>query len=341
MTHLARPALAGSAFASFLLVAMLAAITDASQAATTVKTVEYHGWPDSLVMSNGKVDLVIVPAIGRVMQFKFAGAADGPFWENRALDGKSPDPKAKEWGNFGGDKTWPSPQADWPNVATRGWPPPPAFDSMPVDVKMEAGVVTLVSAVDPFYGIRTQRRIELEPDQPVMRITTIYEKVSGAPQKVGVWVITQLKDPQGAFAAVPSPSLFAQGYNKQSDELPLDLKATKEMLSMRRHTKTSHKVGGDGGALVWVGAGECLLIESARVAGAEYPDQGSSAEIYTNPDPLAYVELELLGPLQTLSPGQKMERDSRYTLFRRSRMTPPNEARRILRGAGVAAPGKK
>lgn len=341
MTHLARLANPGFALASLIVGALLVAAPGAGQAATTVKTVDYHGWPDSLVMSNGKVEVVIVPAIGRVMQFKFAGATDGPFWENRALDGKAPDPKAKEWGNFGGDKTWPSPQGDWPKVATRGWPPPPAFDSMPVDVKMEAGVVTLVSAVDPFYGIRTQRRIELEPDQPVMRITTTYEKVSGAPQKVGVWVITQLKDPQGAFAAVPSPSLFPQGYNKQSDELPLDLKTAKEFVSMRRNPKTSHKVGGDGGALVWVGAAESVLIESPRVAGAEYPDQGSSAEIYTNPDPLAYVELELLGPLQTLAPGQKMERDNRYTLFRRSRMTPPNEARRILRGVGVATRGSK
>src|SRR4030095_14408516 len=70
----------------------------------------YHGWPDSLVLSNGKVEAVIVPAVGRVMQFHFVGEED-VFWENTALQGKPADPAAQEWLNFGGDKTRPSPQA--------------------------------------------------------------------------------------------------------------------------------------------------------------------------------------------------------------------------------------
>ena len=34
--------------------------------------------------------------------------------------------------------------------------------------------------------------------------------------------------------------------------------------------------------------------------GNEYPDRGASAEVYTNPDPKEYVELEMLGPLARL-----------------------------------------
>src|SRR5947207_10963864 len=52
-------------------------------------------------------------------------------WENRTLDGIKPEPESKEWGNFGGDKTWPAPQSDWPKLTSRAWPPPVAFDSMP------------------------------------------------------------------------------------------------------------------------------------------------------------------------------------------------------------------
>src|SRR6266481_4539376 len=70
----------------------------------TVLRTNYHGWPDSLLLSNGRVEAIIVPAIGRVMQFRFAGESDGPFWENRALDGIKAEPESKEWGNFGGDK---------------------------------------------------------------------------------------------------------------------------------------------------------------------------------------------------------------------------------------------
>lgn len=108
----------------------------------SVEKIEYHGWKNCLIMKNSEAEVIIVPEVGRVMQFRFAGEEDGVFWENRALDGKSPDPKSKEWGNFGGDKTWPSPQGDWPKVTDRAWPPPPAFDSMPVDARAEFGKPT-------------------------------------------------------------------------------------------------------------------------------------------------------------------------------------------------------
>src|SRR6266542_1679446 len=52
----------------------------------------YHGWTNSILVSNGRVEAVIVPAIGRVVQFRLAGAEDGPFWENRALGGTKPEP---------------------------------------------------------------------------------------------------------------------------------------------------------------------------------------------------------------------------------------------------------
>ena len=52
--------------------------------------------------------------------------------ENRGLDGQALESSAQnwsktEWINFGGDKTWPSPDADWPKYTRRnGWRPPPA-----------------------------------------------------------------------------------------------------------------------------------------------------------------------------------------------------------------------
>src|SRR5438105_557564 len=76
----------------------------ADAAAVHIRKTVYHGWPEALTVSNGKVEAVVIPAIGRVMQFRFAGEKDGPFWENRSLDGKNPDSQSAEWINFGGDK---------------------------------------------------------------------------------------------------------------------------------------------------------------------------------------------------------------------------------------------
>ncbi|HYE31862.1 MAG TPA: hypothetical protein VEH27_10555 [Methylomirabilota bacterium] len=310
-------------------------ITTAAQATplkrgqVQVSRTNYHGWANSILMSNGSAEIIIVPAIGRIMQFRFTGDEDGPFWENRSLDGKAPDLAASDWINFGGDKTWPAPQADWGQIAKRGWPPPAAFDSMPAQYRIEGTTVMLVNSVDSNYGIHARRFIELDPDKPVMRVRTQYEKVSGNPVRVGVWVITQLDDPVLMYMPAPNPSPYPEGFNRQSDKLPLGLETTDGMLTMKRSRQDSTKIGNHAGALLWAGEEELLLIESPRVKNAEYPDQGSSAEIYTNPDPLEYVELELLGPLQNMQTGSSIERTCTYTLFRREGDL-DRQARRIL-----------
>jgi hypothetical protein len=255
------------------------------------------------------------------MQFRFAGEDDGMFWENRTLDGKMPDPKSKEWGNFGGDKTWPSPQSDWPKVTDRGWPPPAAFDSMPVKAEViapdsDTPAVRLESPTDPFYGIRTTRVITLQPGEAVMKIRTVYAKVEGEPRKVGIWTITQMKDPVEVVMPVPRDSAYKDGYNKQSDALPLGLALRDGLLTLKRDRTKSAKIGNDASALYWIGEQRVLKIESPRVPNAEYPDQGSSAEVYTNADPLPYVELELLGPLRMMKVGDQIEQTMSYTLSR-------------------------
>src|SRR5262245_28882475 len=145
-----------------------------------ISSITYHGWPDSLLINNGKEEVVIVPAIGRVMQFNFVGE-EGVLWENGRLQGKPADSASKEWINFGGDKTWPSPQADWPKMIGRGWPPPATFDSVPLEAHEKNGAVELISPVDPNYGIRVHRLIKLDAQKPILKITTTYEKVSGDP----------------------------------------------------------------------------------------------------------------------------------------------------------------
>ncbi|MBW4563657.1 MAG: DUF4380 domain-containing protein [Mojavia pulchra JT2-VF2] len=295
---------------------------------TAVKT-NYRGWRDSWVLSNGQVEAVIVPAIGRVMQFRFQNGED-TFWENPKMSGKIPNPTPKKWVNFGGDKTWPAPQSDWKKIMGRLWPPPTGFDSIPVQAKVDGGEVTLIYPIDLLYGIRTFRRIRLHPQQPVMTISTTFEKVKGKPKDVAVWVITQLRDPVAVYAALPQPSIFPQGYNKQSDDLPANLKVENGMLSLTRDPKKSHKLGCDASTLLWVGKKVVVRIDSPRVSGVRYPDQESSAEIYTNSDPEAFVELEFLSPLKTLQIKEKITLTTTYTLLPRTTSNPDQEASQII-----------
>lgn len=304
-------------------------ISAAAKNGVAVKRTTYNGWKNSIIISNGTVEAVIVPSIGRIMQFRFVGE-DGPFWENRALDSRMPDPKAKEWINFGGDKAWPAPQGDWPHITNRGWPPPPAFDSLPVKASVSKNEVELISPVDPFYGIRVRRLIKLDPKDSVMTITTTYEKVKGSPKKVGIWVVTQLKDPVSIHLPVSQSSLFSDGYAIQSEKLPLNFSIERGLISLCRDPNSNHKIGSDAGTLLWVGEKQALRIDSPRVPYVEYPHNGSSAEVYTNEDPLSYVELEMHGPLQTMRVGDKQRRTNSYTLMRRTENDSLAEARKLL-----------
>jgi len=280
-------------------------------AAVSISKTNYHGWADSYLISNGNAEIIVVPAIGRIMQFRFAGDADGPFWENRALDGKSPDPSSKDWGNFGGDKTWPSPQSDWPKITPRGWPPPVAFDSLPVEARIEGSKLRLLSPVDPHYGIRTERLITIDPTAAKMTIETTYFKTEGEPRKVGGWIITQLADPEDVLLRAT-----AEKFVKQSGDLPLDLKYSKDGYHLKRSPTKNTKIGTDASILEWRNKKLTLKIESPRVAGGEYADENSSAEVYTNADPLTYVELEMLGPLKTMKIGDTLSQTNTYTLAR-------------------------
>ena len=295
-----------------------------------VSSISYHGWVDSLLLNNGTVEAVIVPAIGRVMQFHFVGE-DDVLWENDKLQGKSADPMAKEWANFGGDKSWPSPQDDWQKMIGRGWPPPATFDATPLEARKQGSVVELVSPVDPSYGIRVHRHIKLDPHQSILTITTTYEKVSGNPVKVGIGVITQLRDPQRAFIKLPSKSQFPDGYTLLNFERPQDGKFQDGLFSLSRSHEYRSQIGNDGSSLLWMNEKYALRIDSPRVPEAEYANQGSSAIIYTNPDPDAYVELETYGPLSTMKVGDKIGRTNLYTLSRRSEKDTQVEARKILR----------
>jgi hypothetical protein len=286
----------------------------------------YRGWPGAWTLDNGVVQAVVVPEVGRVMQFGFKGE-EGVFWENPDLAGKPmPEQPWSTPGSFGGDKTWPAPQSAW------DWPPPDVFDRQALDGMPDGrGGFLLVSPASPKFGIRTERRITLDDGRPVMRIVTTYQKVQGDPVQVAVWVISQLKDPEKVFLPIPAKSLFKGGLATTWDWPSPFLRFAFRRVAMERDPKVGHKIGNDASRMLWVGKSASLMIECPRETEGTYPDGGCSAEVYTNGDPAKYVELETLGPLRTLSLGDSISATNTYTLHRRRKPTPEAEATALLR----------
>ena len=111
--------------------------------------------------------------------------------------------------------------------------------------------------------------------------------------------------------AAAFPKHFPGGLHKQSKDLPLDPRVSNGWITCRRSASLNTKIGSDASQLIWVGLQEICEVTAPREEG-EFPDQSSSAEIYTSADPLDYVELELLGPLKNLKQGEKISRKQIY-----------------------------
>jgi hypothetical protein len=302
-----------------------------------VSHADFHGW-NAIVVSNDAARLVIVPDIGRIMEFDLVDGQGqvvrGPFWNHPAVDKNLP-ADVEGWKNYGGDKAWPSPQSDWPKVAGRGWPPPDGFDAVPFAATINGRRIQLLSPVDAIYGVRVRRTISLDSQKPLVTIKTVYEKVRGATVHMSVWTIAQLASPDRAFILLPPHSEFAQGYVNLRPEEPHELKVEGRLLSLTRDLAKGAKIGSDGAALLWVGEGPDLLIESKAVkeggTKADWPEQGSRTQIYTNPgDQMKYVEFELLDRLHDLKAGQKASLEAVYTLIPRTEAAPASEAKKVF-----------
>ena len=108
------------------------------------------------------------------------------------------------------------------------------------------------------------------------------------------------------------------------------LQRENDWLRFTRDRAASHKTGNDGSTLVWAGERQLLRIDLAHTPGAAAPDDGCSVEVYTNADPVPYVELETLGPLQTLRPGERLSATNTYRLARRSDAPLETDVRALL-----------
>ena len=294
----------------------------------------YAGW-EALVLRNGAAEVTVVPAIGRIMQIALVGEgkARGPLWSHRAL-GRDLAPDENGWINFGGDKAWPAPQSGWEAIAGQGWPPPRTFDALAYEAVVDGPRLILTSAVDPAYGLRVRRTMELDRAAPVLTVETCYEKVSGPPIRVGVWTITQLISPDRLFLLLPARSAFAGGFAPRLPDPPKDLTVDGRLLSLARDPAAKTMIASDGETMLWVGDGPDLRIETVGPTGGgadTWPD-GAHAQIYTSSDAAEpYVELELLSPLRQLGTGDRACLTVRYTLVPRVEADPTAEARRVLR----------
>lgn len=277
-----------------------------------IDSIEYAGWDDCLRLSNGEVELIATTQIGpRIIHFGPPGGGN-MFWVNPMDAGAR---GGDEWRIYGGHRLWAAPE-----TKPRTYPP----DNFPVDVTEGAWGVRLIPPEEKENGIQKEIDIQMLTDAPGAIITHRIRNTGRWPIELAPWALSVMD--AGGVGILPTPTGDADPYGLLPNRMialwpyssMTDPRLTwgSEHILMRQDAAAPgpFKVGvsADDNWLAYANKGMCFMKVYRFQRGARYPDYGASIEAYTNSDML---ELETLGPLVMLEPGQATEHVEHWFLY--------------------------
>ena len=270
-----------------------------------------HGWDRTLRLANATVELVATLEVGpRILVYRQHEGFNplNVFPEQAGRTGE------EVWRNRGGHRLWIAPE----HPVTTYFP-----DNAPVEwLQMGELHVLLRPPPETSNGLQKELEIRLAPVGTGVTLIHRLTNLGQQPVTLALWALTVMA--AGGIAVVPQPPL---------GEHPRDLLPNRNLVlwpytdqtdprwhwgrnfillrqdAGRGPTKAglSHQPGWSG---YWVG-GVFFLKRYAWDPAASYPDQGCNLELFTN---ARMLELESLGPLTRLQPGQSVEHQERWEL---------------------------
>ena len=269
-----------------------------------MEKIEYGGWDNCYRVSNDIIDLIITGDVGpRIIRFGFVGK-ENEFKEYKEMMGQV---GGEEWRIYGGHRLWHSPEAK-----PRTYFP----DNFPVDVQEHDSFVRIVQPTEKTTGIEKELDVEIFSNESKVKIVHRLRNRNLWDIELAPWALSVMAE--GGKAIIPLPPRGSHEENL----LPtnnITMWAYTDMRDVRWHwgskyimllqdvsLKQPQKIG------VMVRDGWTCYIRNRHlfvkkfefVCGAEYPDFGCSVEVFTNSDML---ELETLGPITRLKPGEAVE----------------------------------
>uniref|UniRef100_A0A7V4TI39 Uncharacterized protein n=1 Tax=Candidatus Caldatribacterium saccharofermentans TaxID=1454753 RepID=A0A7V4TI39_9BACT len=279
----------------------------------TIERVALWGWKNNIRITNGTVEVVVTTDIGpRILVLRFVNEKN----LFRVLEEECGICGGNEWHLFGGHRLWHAPEARPRSYS-------PDNDPVAFTPKERGGIFT--QRVEALTGI--EKEIEVVMDDEGNHLTVIHRLTNRGvwPVELAPWALSVME--RGGIAIIPQEpyqswsenllpvrSLALWGYTDMSD--PRWLWGKRYVTLRQDPEKTSPQKAGFGNRLGW-GAyfleGYLFVKYTPYLRGALYPDMGSSFEIYTDH---RFLELETLGPLVRLEPGETVEHQEDWFLFR-------------------------
>ncbi len=278
----------------------------------TVETINFGGWPNSRRISNGVVEVVATTDVGpRLVRFGFVGGPN-EFHEIPEMQGLT---GGGAWRMYGGHRFWRAPE----DVGYTYLP-----DNDPVQAETLPDGLRLTQPAEAASGLQKEIELKLWSGAARVRVTHRLRNHGAAAVALAPWALSVMAaggaaiiplPPRGPHAGnlLPASRLVLWAYTDMSDPR---WTWGQQYILLRQDpaAPTLQKVGASvpAGWAAYARAGHLFVKRFAYVPGAAYPDLGCSVETFTD---ASFLELETLGPLVSLAPGEAVEHVEDWSLF--------------------------
>ena len=273
------------------------------------------GWDTTIVMQNNLITMATVPAIGgRVMQYDLGSLPS--IMINSSLFGQTPTPDKDKWYNFGGYKTWPSPQIVW------NWPPPPVLDYgaytvLDTSQTNDSVALSILSLIEKWRSpnIQFKRLATIFPGTSRVRMEQTIINKGSTLVNWGMWSITQSivnhtgkTDYQNYWAYFPINPNSGYGISGVSPERSST--AWKGEVAPGVYgvqfvaDNTKIFADPDKGWIAYADLSDTVMFARTFPIfdGMQYPDNGARVTVYVSSGSSpSYMEVEVKGPVVALA----------------------------------------
>lgn len=278
----------------------------------TIETVQYRGWRRNMRLANRQVELIVTREVGpRVIRFGFIGGENILGCLPEQLGGAG----EREWMIRGGHRLWLAPEEK---------PKTYELDNAPVEIRRIRNGVRVIQPTGPLTGVQKTMAITLAERRNEVTLEHRLTNKGAKPITLAPWALTVME--RCGTAIIPLPKKIPHtarltsnqnwtlwGYTDFSD--PRWTFWPRYLLFRHDPKRGPNKLGmaqREGWVAYWLK--DTLFVKRfAFREGATYPDQGVNFETFANEQ---ILELESLGPLITLRPGQTASHTEIWSLHR-------------------------
>jgi hypothetical protein len=274
-----------------------------------IEKLSYGGWPNCFRIANEDVELIVTTDVGpRVIRYGFIGGQNvfKEFGDQLGGGGEA------TWQPRGGHRIW---------IAPEIVPDTYALDNGPVRATFRDDSIELTQGVELETSLEKTMVVQLSPDG--VRVTHRIKNAGSKTRILAPWALTMMAPggvgitkfpPRGTHPEnlAPTNPLILWAFTDLSDPR---WTFTKTYLILRQDPDNAapQKIGhfNEKTMGAYLLGSDLFVKRTDADASKTYADFGASYETFTNE---AFLELETLGPLESVAPGASVEHVERWSL---------------------------